>query len=133
MKKTLFLAVAMLVSGTALAATDHYVLRDGSHVSHMKISTVGKDTNVSVDVDFEPNSAEPGKHACSADIAGEAKVINDNELSLRKQVEGEARHCTLKINLTATGAKIEQSEDCSYFAAGICHFASDGKELIRIK
>lgn len=133
MKKTLFLAAAMLVSGTALAATDHYVLRDGNHVQHMKINTVGKDTTVSVDVDFEPNSAEPGKHACSADISAEAKVVNANELTLKKQVDGEARHCVLKVQLTPNGAKIEQSEDCSYFAAGICHFASDGKELVKVK
>ncbi len=132
MKKALFLA-AMLVSGAALAGTDHYVLRDGNHVQHMKISTVGKDTTVSVDVDFEPNSSEPGKNACSNDIAGHAKFVNDNELTVKKQIDGEARYCTLKIQLSANGAKIEQSEDCSYFAAGICHFATDGKELVKIK
>lgn len=133
MKKALFLAAAMLVSGAALAGTDHYVLRDGSHVQHMKVSTVGKDTTVSVDVDFEPNSSEPGKHACSNDIAGNAKFVGENELIMKKQIDGEARYCTLKIQLSVNGAKIEQSEDCSYFAAGICHFASDGKELVKIK
>lgn len=133
MKKTLFLTATLLISGTALAATDHYVLRDGSHVQHMKINSLGNETTVSVDVDFEPNSAEPGKHACSADISGEAKVAAENELTLKKQVDGEARYCTLKVHLTPTGAKIEQSEDCTYFAAGICHFATDGKELLKIK
>lgn len=133
MKKTLFLAAAMLVSGSALAVTDHFVLRDGSHVQHMKISGVDNHTTVSVDVDFEPNTAEPGKHACSADIAGEAKMVSATEVTLKKQVDGEARYCLLKIQLTPNGAKIEQSEDCSYFASGICHFATDGKELLKIK
>ena len=133
MKKTLLLTATLLISGTALAATDHYVLRDGSHVHHMKINTVGGDTTVSVDVDFEPNSAEPGKHACSADLSNEAKFVGENELTVRKQIPSEARYCTLQVHLTPNGAKIEQSEDCTYFAAGICHFASDGKELVRIK
>lgn len=133
MKKTLFLTATLLMSGTALAATDHYVLRDGSHVSHLKINSVGGETTVSVDVDFEPNTAEPGKHACSADISGDAKVVGDNELTMKKQIPNEARYCTLQVHLTPNGAKIEQSEDCTYFAAGICHFATDGKELLKVK
>lgn len=133
MKKTLFLAVAMLVSGSASASTDHYLLRDGSHVQHLKISTAGGDTTVTADVDFEPNASEQGKHACSAEIRGEAKIVKENELVLKKQIDGEARYCTLKIQLSNDGAKIEQSDDCTYFAAGICRFASDGKELLKIK
>jgi len=133
MKKTLFLAVSLLVSSTAIAATDHYILRDSNHVHHMKITKIGNDTNVSVDVDFEPAAGEEGKHACSADVAGEAKVVNDNELLLKKQIPSEKRYCSLKIQLTDNGAKIEQSEDCNYFAAGICHFTTDGKELLKIK
>lgn len=133
MKKILFLAVSLLISGTAMAATDHYILRDGNHVQHMKISKIGDETNVSVDVDFEPAAGEEGKHACSADVAGEAKVINDNELLVKKQIPSEKRFCSLKIQLTPNGAKLEQSEDCTYFAAGICHFTSDGKELVKIK
>ena len=133
MKKALFLAVSLLISGTAMAATDHYILRDGNHVQHMKITKTGDETNVSVDVDFEPGAEEAGKHACSADVAGEAKIINDNELLLKKQIPSEKRYCSLKIQLTPNGAKIEQSEDCTYFAAGICHFTSDGKELLKIK
>lgn len=133
MKKTLFLAVSLLISGTAMAATDHYILRDGNHVQHMKITKIGDETNVSVDVDFEPVAGEEGKHACSADVAGEAKVINENELLVKKQIPSEKRFCSLKIQLTPNGAKLEQSEDCTYFAAGICHFTSDGKELVKIK
>lgn len=133
MKKTLFLAAAMLISGAASAATDHYVLRDGAHVQHLKITKVGDDTTVTADVDFEPSAGEEGKRACSADISGEAKAINDKELVLKKQIEGEKRFCTLTIKLSGDGAKIEQSEDCNYFAAGICHFGSEGKELIKVK
>lgn len=132
MKKTLFLAIA-LMSGSVMAATDHYLLRDGNHVQHLKINTVGNDTNVTVDVDFEPNPDEAGKHACSALMAGEAKVVAENELVLKKHIEGEARSCSVKVHLTPNGAKLEQSDECTYFAAGICKFASDGKELLKIK
>ena len=46
MKKSLFLVAAMLVSSNALAATDHYILRDGAHVQHLKISTVKGEVTV---------------------------------------------------------------------------------------
>ncbi len=93
MKKSLFLTVALLVSGGVFASTDHYVLRDGNHVQHLKITTVNNEITVSSDVDF----------------------------------------CELKVHLSPTGAKVEQSEDCRNFAAGICRFSSDGKELIKVK
>lgn len=133
MKKTLFLAVAMLVSGTVSAATDHYLLRDGNHVQHLKITTLGKEITASVDVDFEPNPDEAGKHACSATVADQAKSVGENELVLKKHIEHEARSCSVKIHLTPNGAKLEQSEECGYFAAGICSFSSNGKELVKIK
>ena len=133
MNKSLLLTVAMLFSGTALAATDHYIARDGNHVQHLKISTVGKDTNVTADVDFEPNVDEQGKHACASEITGEAKVISATELVLKKQIPGEARHCVVNIKLSNDGAKLQQSEDCSYFVTGICHFSTGDKELLKIK
>jgi hypothetical protein len=133
MKKNLFLAFALLISSTSYAATDHYILRDGSHVQHLKISTVGGETRVSSDVDFEPNTTETGRHACSAQVAGDAKFVSDTELVMKKHIEGEAKICSLKITLTANGAKVEQSEECGYFAAGLCHFTSEGKELLKIK
>ena len=52
MKKSLFLVAAMLVSSNALAATDHYILRDGAHVQHLKISTVKGEVTVAEDVDL---------------------------------------------------------------------------------
>jgi hypothetical protein len=133
MKKLLFLSLAMLLSDVAWAATDHYILRDGDHVHHLKITTVGKNVTVSADVDFEPTVADKSIHACSAEVTGDAKTVNQNELVMKKQIEGEARYCTLNIQLSPDGAKIEQSEDCSYFAAGNCHFGSDGKELVKVK
>ncbi|WAR44143.1 hypothetical protein [Methylomonas rapida] len=133
MKKTLFMAMALLISGTAVAATDHYVLRDGNHVYHMKITKVGEDIRVSADVDFEPSADEKGKHACSAEVSGEAKMVSETELVMKKQIPGETHYCSLKVQLTQDGAKIEQSDDCNYFAAGICHFTSDGKELLKVK
>ncbi|QPK63390.1 hypothetical protein IVG45_21750 [Methylomonas sp. LL1] len=133
MKRALFMAVAMLISGAALAATDHYVLRDGNHVRHLKVTKVANDITVSADVDFEPTADDKGKHACSADVSGEAKAVSENELVVKKQIPGEARYCSLKVQLTPEGAKIEQSEECNYFAAGACHFNSDGKVLTKIK
>ncbi|MGZ5001236.1 MAG: hypothetical protein ACXV7F_13130 [Methylomonas sp.] len=133
MKKILFLASAMLVSSSAFAATDHYLLRDDNHVHHMKISTVGDEITVSTDVDFEPNANEKGGHACSAEVSGEAKKVADNELVMKKRIEHETNFCTLNIHLTPNGAKIDQSENCHYYAAGLCHFTSDGKELLKIK
>jgi hypothetical protein len=133
MKKNLFLAIALLISTSTFAATDHYILRDGNHVQHLKVTKVANDITVTADVDFEPNSAEAGRHACSGVVSGEAKSVSANELVLKKHIEGEARICTLKINLSETGAKVEQSPECSYFATGICHFTSDGKELLKIQ
>lgn len=133
MRKTLFLAIAMLASGTAAAATDHYLLRDGNHVQHLKVTTLGKEINATVDVDFEPNPDEAGKHACSATVSDEAKSVGENELVLKKHIGGEARSCSIKVHLTPNGAKLEQSDECTYFAAGICSFSSNGKELVKIK
>jgi hypothetical protein len=132
-KNWFFAAALLLTSGVAMAGVDHYLLRDGTHVHHLKVSKLGNDLYVSTDVDFEPNAAEAGKHACTAQVSGEAKKVSDSELVLKKHIEGEARACVIKVNLTANGAKIDQNEDCNYFAAGICHFDSDGKELPKIQ
>lgn len=132
MKKSLF-CFALLISGSVLASTDHYVLRDGKHVHHLKITQLGEEVTISSDVDFEPNADEKGSKACSADIADEAKKTGENTFRLKKQSEGEASYCVLDIQLSATGAKIEQSEDCNNFVTGICHFSSDGKELVKVK
>ena len=133
MKKSLFLTAALLVSGGAFAATDHYVLRDGNHVQHLKITTLNNETTVSADVNFEPNTNEAGGKPCSGEVSGEAKTVAANELVLKKHSESEATFCELKVHLSPTGAKIEQSKDCDNFAPGICRFSSDDKELIKIK
>lgn len=133
MKKTLFLTLAMLVSGSAFATTDHYVLRDGSHVYHLKVTETNKEITVSTDVDFEPNADEKGKVACSASLSDEAKRMDKDKLIVKKHSEVDASFCELKIHLSDTGAKIEQSKNCDNFAAGICHFSSDGKELVKVK
>jgi hypothetical protein len=133
MKKSLFLAAAMLVSGSAFAATDHYVLRDGNHVQHLKVTKINDEITVSADVDFEPNANEAGGKPCSGEVSGEAKSVGANELVVKRHAEGEATFCELKIHLTPNGAKVEQSKDCDNFAAGICHFSTDGKELVKIK
>ena len=80
-----------------MAATEHYIRKDGNHVQHLKITQVG------------------------------------NDLTIKKQIEGETKHCALKVQLTTDGAKVEQSPECGYFVAGICHFDSEGKELTRVK
>jgi len=52
---------------------------------------------------------------------------------MKKHSEGEATFCELKVHLSPDGAKVEQSKGCGNFAPGICHFSSDGKELVKIK
>lgn len=132
MKKTLF-CLAMLVSGSVLAATDHYILREGNHVHHLKITKLGDEYKVAADVDFEPNADDGDKKPCSAEIVGDAKSVAANKLTVKKHSEGEANYCKLDIELTANGAKVEQSKDCDNFVTGICHFTSEGKELVKIK
>ena len=133
MKKSLFLTAALLVSGSAFAATDHYVLRDGNHVQHLKITKINDEITVSADVDFEPNASEAGGKPCSGEVSGEAKSVGANELIMKKRSESEAAICELKVHLTPNGAKVEQSKDCDNFAPGICRFSTDGKELVKIK
>lgn len=133
MKKTLFLAIALLISGTAAAETDHYVLRDGNHVRHLKIHKLDDEITVTADVDFEPNANETGSNSCSAEIIAKAKSVAPNQLVMKKHSESEASYCELKIDLSDTGAKVEQSPDCDNFVMGICRFATDGKELVKIK
>jgi hypothetical protein len=132
MKISLFF-FALLMSGSILAATDHYVLREGNHVHHLKVTQLNGEYTVSSDVDFEPNSDEKNSKACSADISGEAKSTGENKLTLKKHSEEDATYCVLDIQLSDTGAKIEQSENCKNFATGICHFTSEGKELVKVK
>jgi hypothetical protein len=133
MKKTLFLTIAMLISGGAFAGTEHYVLRDGNHVQHLKVTDKNGEVTVSTDVDFEANANEKDRPACSASLSDEAKRVDKDNLIVKKHSEVDASFCELKINLTDTGAKIEQSKDCENFATGICHFSSDGKELVKVK
>jgi hypothetical protein len=133
MKKTLLMAVMLLVSGAAAAETDHYVLRDGNHVRHLKIHKLADEITVTADVDFEPNANETAGKPCSAEIIAKAKSVAENELLMKKHSESEASYCELKIHLTGTGATVEQSADCDNFVAGICRFATDGKELVKIK
>lgn len=133
MNRLILAAAVLLVSTSALASTDHYIRRDGDHVQHLKITKIGPEITVKMDVDFEPNASEAGKKACSAEVSGEAKTTGENEITMREQIPGENHHCSLKIKLGSDGAKVEQSQECGYFAAGICHFDSDGKELAKIK
>ena len=133
MKKSLIMAAMMLVSGVAFASADHYVLRDGNHVQHLKITKINEEITVSADVDFEPNANEAGKLPCTGEVSGEAKSVAANELVMKKHSGGEAAVCELKIHLTPNGAKVEQSKDCDNFSPGICHFSTDGKEMVKIK
>ena len=135
MNKIIVAALALLTSTAVLADTQHYLRRDGNHVQHLKITRIGDDVDASMDVNFEANgSAEEGKKPCVAEVSGDAKTTGANEITLRKQIEGEARHCQLNITFTGDGAKVEQSPECGYYLGGsICHFDSEGKELTRVK
>jgi len=133
MKNTLLLAALVFVSGNAFASTEHYVLRDGNHVQHLKITKVDDEIKVTADVDFEPNPGEAEAKPCASEIKGEAKSLAENQIIFKKHSESEASYCELTINLSPTGAKVEQSKDCDNFVTGICRFATDGKELVKIK
>ena len=50
MNKLLYIALGLIISGTAMATTDHYFRRDGNHVQHLKITRIGDDINASMDV-----------------------------------------------------------------------------------
>ena len=133
MKNILILAIGLLFTNSVLAGADHYVRTDGKHVQHLKITKQRGEVHVLVDVDFDPAGSEIDK-PCSAEISGEAKVISDTELLLKRQAQGEAHYCELKISLTPENAKIEESQDCArYFSGGFCRFDSEGKVLTRIK
>ncbi len=132
MKTSLFI-FALLISSSVFAATDHYILREGNHVHHLKITQLGDEINVSTDVDFEPNADEKDKKACSAEISGEAKSAEKGKITLKKHSEEDASYCVLDITLTDNGAKVDQSENCKNFLTGICHFSSEGKELVKVK
>ena len=132
MKKSLFLPLALLISGNALAATDHYVLRDGDFVRHLKVTKTSDDFTVSANVDYESTSKDGSTH-CSEAISGKAKSTGENQLVLKKHSESEASFCELKIQLSPNGAKIEESKDCDNFTVSQCHFGTDGKELIKVK
>jgi hypothetical protein len=134
MKNSLLAALLLVVAGNALGETNHYYRREGNHVQHLKITRLGDDLRVAMDVDFEPSGAdEAGSKACSAEISGDAKQVGTGEIVFKKQAEGEARYCELKISLTAEDAKVQQSPDCGYFVTGICHFESEGKALAKLK
>jgi hypothetical protein len=132
MKKILFLTIALLLSGNVFAATDHYVLRDGDYVRHLKITKINNEYTVKSDVDFESTAKEAVGH-CSESISGKAKSTGENELVMKKHAESEASFCELKIKLSPTGAKIEESKDCDNFTVGKCHFSSGDKELLQVK
>jgi len=134
MKKTMIMALGLLFSTGVLAGAEHYVRKDGGHVQHLKIIKHDGKVKVLVDVDFEPSEREAGEKSCSAEISGEAKVVSENELTLKRQAEGEAHYCELKIHLSGDEARIEQSADCArYFSGGFCRFDTEGKVLHRLK
>lgn len=133
MNKILILAAALFVSNSAFAGADHYLLRDGNHVQHLKIAKFGDELLITADVDFEPNANEQTAHPCSAEIKGPGKLLAENELLLKKHSESEASYCELKIHVSPNGASVEQSKDCDNFAPGICRFATEGKEMMLVK
>lgn len=132
-RKCLWVALGLLLSTSVFAAADHFIRKEGGLVQHLKIIKQKDEVNVLVDVDFEPTGNETGR-ACSADISGEVKVINENELVLKRQAQGEAHYCELKIHLSDDEARIDESKDCvRYFSGDRCRFGSEGKALIKIK
>ena len=83
MIKSMVFALGLLFSASALAGADHYIRKDGTHVQHLKITKQKGEVKVLLDVDFEPTGTETDK-PCSTEISGEAKVVSENELHLKK-------------------------------------------------
>lgn len=125
--------MTMLTSGNVVAATDHYVLRDGNYDRHLKITKIDDEYTVTADVDYDGTANEGGSAHCSESISGKAKSTGENELVMKKHSESSASFCTLKIKLSPNGAKAEESEDCDTFTVGKCHFTSGDKELVKVK
>lgn len=123
----------MLFSSSVLAVTDHYLLREGNHVQHLKITILNDKITASSDVNFEPDAVETKAVPCSGEVSGEGKRIGENEISFKQHSGSEANSCVLKVKLTANGAVIEQSKHCDNFVTGICRFSSNGKELKKIQ
>ena len=133
MKKTLLLALGLMFSTSVLAGADHYIRKDGTHTQHLKITKQAGKVDILVDVDFDPSGTETDK-PCSTEISGDAKVVSDNELHLKKQAQGEAHYCELTIFLEGDMAKILDTPDCAkYFTGDFCRFDSEGKVLNKIK
>ena len=135
MKKSIFFAAIWLFSSTAFAVTNHYYMRDGNHVQHMKITQLknNKEIHVSIDVDFEANEDEEGRRTCAAEISGKAEYIKDDELFMKIHSKGQANYCKLNIKLRDDSATIKQSEHCDNFVRGICHFSTGAKSLKKIE
>lgn len=134
MKKTMILALGLLFSAGAFASAEHYVRKDGDHVQHLKITKHNGKVEVLVDVDFEPSATEVNDKPCSAEISGEAKMVSENELHLKKHASGEPHYCELTIFLNGDEARIEETQDCiRYFSGDFCRFGSEGKVLKLIK
>ncbi len=135
MKRLAVMALGGLLANSALAATEHYVRRDGLHVQHLKITRIGDEVRATMDVDFEPTAAEAerGVKPCSVEVEGEAKMTSDNELVFKEQVPEERRYCEVKVTLNGDEARTSESKECSYFLANFCRFDSEGKALIRVK
>ena len=135
MKRAMLLTCAVMATSHAYATTDHYLRRDGGHVQHLKITTIGDEIDAAMDVDFEPTPEEAarGFKPCSVDVEGEAKKIGDKVILLKKQIPGEAHYCSVEITLDGDAAKTKQSQECRYFLANFCKFDSEGKALLKIK
>lgn len=135
MKKMVILGMACLICGAANASTEHYVRRDGRHVQHLKITKIGDEMKVFMDVDFEPSPEEIAKgiKPCTAEVEGEAKPVGDNEWLFREQVPEERRYCEINLKLSGDEARTTQSKACEYFLAHFCRFDSEGQALIRVK
>lgn len=135
MKRAMILSVAVAAGSPAYAATDHYLRRDGGHVQHLKITTIGDEIDARIDVDFEPTPEEAarGIKPCSVDLQGEAKKTGNGILVLKRQIPAEARYCSVEITLEGDRAVTTQSEECRYFLANFCKFNSEGKPLLKIR
>ncbi|MGR9087192.1 MAG: hypothetical protein ACU841_08970 [Gammaproteobacteria bacterium] len=133
MKKLFLFAASLFFYDTAMAVTDHYLLREGNHVQHLKITRINDKIMASADVNFEANPDEPNAIPCSGEVSGDARMEGDNLLVFKQHSVSEANYCELRVELSENGAAIKQSKHCDNFVTGICRFSSNGKELVKIQ
>jgi len=124
----------MLVSGSALAATDHYVLRDGNHVQHLK-------DYKNQWWDFSKRRRQflnrmPTKLAANpvpAKFQVKPRVWLQTNWLWKSVLKAKRLFVSWRFILAQLVPRLKQSKDCDNFGSGYLPLLYNGKELIKVK